>query len=614
MPILPLVQKLFNRSWSGPSSPPSRDQEGGGWTPSRWINAGPGRLWLLLGGVCLLLFLFGLGNHGLWGAEEPYVGGIIREMTDGREWVVPTLNGLPYLEKPPLYYLTGVLAARTFSSFAPWVLRLPSALYALATLAWIAWLAARRESPAAGWWAAICLGTSDLFFRVGHKALVDMSLVFAVSLGLGLAWLMFEEPEHRNRWLPWFWLSLGLAFLAKGPVGLVLVLLPLGVQLALDRDRPLLRSLLRPQWGMACCLLMAGGWVVLLYRRGGWPYLEEALVRNSVGRFFQLPGLVPATGRLRQHRETALFYLKHSPLNFLPWLFLAAAALVPSRRRLGRRNLFILVVLLVDASFLSVSGMRRAVYFLPLVPIVFLGMGLWLEQRIRDTESGVQDRVLAGLVGGTGLLTFLAVAVTPWLFIRHYGLSWKLALACSLLATGIAALAARHRKDQRRLMDHVLGIWLVGMVFMNFVLPPLRDPGTHMVDKAFWAARERVQSVGAQVWEVNLPESDLGLASLILRQPMPSVRDLGQLNALLAQDRPVVVLVAPSDLPADPGLAQVGLVSRPEIPYRGAQGLGLCLILNRPAAQGYAESSLAALPAAPVTAWAPPRPPGRPGS
>jgi 4-amino-4-deoxy-L-arabinose transferase-like glycosyltransferase len=62
------------------------------WSPSRWINDNPARLWAFLGAAGLLLFLCGLGNHGLWGAEEPYVGGIIREMADSHNWVVPTLN------------------------------------------------------------------------------------------------------------------------------------------------------------------------------------------------------------------------------------------------------------------------------------------------------------------------------------------------------------------------------------------------------------------------------------------------------------------------------------------------------------------------------------------
>ena len=60
----------------------------------------------------VVLFLVGLGNHGLWGFHEPYVAGIIREMASSGDWVVPTLNGHPYLEKPPLYYALGAWACR----------------------------------------------------------------------------------------------------------------------------------------------------------------------------------------------------------------------------------------------------------------------------------------------------------------------------------------------------------------------------------------------------------------------------------------------------------------------------------------------------------------------
>jgi 4-amino-4-deoxy-L-arabinose transferase-like glycosyltransferase len=561
-------------------------------SPSRWINDSPGRLWAFLGAAGLLLFLCGLGNHGLWGAEEPYVAGIIREMADSHNWVIPTLNGHPYLEKPPLYYVTGVLATRLFSSFAPWVLRLPSALFALATMAWIAWLAARRGAPAAGWWAALCLGTSDLFFRIGHKALVDMSLVFAVSVGLGVAWLLFEEPEHRDRWIPWLWLSLGLAFMAKGPVGPLLVLLPLGLHLALFRDRPLLDRLLKPQWGMAAGLVMVGSWVVLVYHQGGWPSVEEALVRNSVGRFFQLPGLVPATGAFREHRQNILYYVTHSPFNLMPWLLLAGAALLPPREDPGSnaRNpayQFMLLVLLVDLVFLSVSGIRRAAYFLPLVPFIFLRMGLWLEQRIRRAEAGKRDRAFANLAGITGTLICMAVAIAPWFLARRYGLSWKLPVVCTVVAAGVAAMARRRilKRDYRGFMDHVLGIWMAGMVLAILVVPPLKDPDTHMVDQAFWAARERVRTVGAEVWEAGLPESDLGLASLIIRKLMQSVKTLGQIEALMAQDRPVVVLAAPGALLGTAALENA-LIVRPEMPVRGVQGTGLCLVLNRKAALG----------------------------
>ena len=96
--------------------------------------------------VAVALFLMGLRDHTLWDYHEPYVGGIIREMTTSGNWVVPTLNGQPYLEKPPLFYALGSLCCQLFQSFHPWVLRLPSALLAMATVVWAAFLGWRLSS------------------------------------------------------------------------------------------------------------------------------------------------------------------------------------------------------------------------------------------------------------------------------------------------------------------------------------------------------------------------------------------------------------------------------------------------------------------------------------
>ena len=54
--------------------------------------------------VCAFLFFFGLGAFGLVGADEPRYAQIAREMLQRHEWIVPTLNNTPWLEKPPLLY------------------------------------------------------------------------------------------------------------------------------------------------------------------------------------------------------------------------------------------------------------------------------------------------------------------------------------------------------------------------------------------------------------------------------------------------------------------------------------------------------------------------------
>ena len=59
---------------------------------------------LLLVACCGFLLFYGLGAFGLLGADEPRYAQVAREMLDRGDWVTPTLNGKPWLEKPPLYY------------------------------------------------------------------------------------------------------------------------------------------------------------------------------------------------------------------------------------------------------------------------------------------------------------------------------------------------------------------------------------------------------------------------------------------------------------------------------------------------------------------------------
>jgi len=60
------------------------------------------REWLLLVGFCVFLFFYGLGQFGLVGADEPRYAQVAREMLARHDWITPTLNGTPWLEKPPL--------------------------------------------------------------------------------------------------------------------------------------------------------------------------------------------------------------------------------------------------------------------------------------------------------------------------------------------------------------------------------------------------------------------------------------------------------------------------------------------------------------------------------
>ena len=85
-----------------------------------------------LAGFCAYLFFFGLGSFGLVGADEPRYAQIAREMLARHDWITPTLNRLPWLEKPALYYWSAMVSYKLFG-VSDWAARLPSAVFATAT-------------------------------------------------------------------------------------------------------------------------------------------------------------------------------------------------------------------------------------------------------------------------------------------------------------------------------------------------------------------------------------------------------------------------------------------------------------------------------------------------
>jgi 4-amino-4-deoxy-L-arabinose transferase-like glycosyltransferase len=499
----------------------------------------------------LLLYGLGIGNHTLWGYHEPYVGGIVREMATSRDFVVPTLNGQPYLEKPPLFYAFAALVCQAFGTFEPWALRLPSALLAMATCVWVGFLGWRMGSARAAGWAAFTLATSYLFFEVGQSAVVDMALTATVSFALGLAFLVMLEPPNRRRWLPWFWVALGATFMAKGVVGPVMVLAPLAVTFLLARDRRLFQAFLGWNWGQMVALLMTASWVVLLASRGGRSFLNEVFLRNTLGRFIQAPNLVPRTGRLHEHVEPWYFYLVRIPANVLPWsaVWLAALGSALPRRRdqhLSPRSYFLPLAFAVNLLLFSCSLAKREVYLLPVLPVTFLHLALWLDQRVPRLRQHL-DRTLSWSIGTTLGLACLVAAGFPWVLVREAGLSRGLAAGFSLMALAMCAWSAYQLRWRRypAAFRIAMAQWTLFLaLFLGFGVPAMDRRDWQPLEAPYRQALV-LERAGSAIAYAGLSETQLGFASLTFGQVLPAVPDPGQMQAELDHAGPVAVLVEP---------------------------------------------------------------------
>ncbi len=198
-----------------------------------------GRSVLLLIIACGVFFTE-LGSARLWDRDEPRNSEASREMLARGDLIVPTFNGELRAHKPILIYW-GQMACYKIFGESEFTARLPSVLAALLSIFTVAVLASRltghpKGISQEGFWAAGALATCLMFVLAGRAATPDGLLVGCSTAGIALLVISCLAPAGpfatghvtAARWLPAMagYFMLGLAALAKGPVG---VILPVGV-------------------------------------------------------------------------------------------------------------------------------------------------------------------------------------------------------------------------------------------------------------------------------------------------------------------------------------------------------------------------------------------------
>ena len=199
------------------------------------------------------------GGLGVTAFDDPGEGmhaEIARELAASRDPFTLTLNGIRYLDKPPLLY---VLAALGFTAVGPSeaVARAVPAAGALAAIWATAWLGARLVGGAGGVVAGLALLTSIGFFAFSRY--VRPETLFVAALAGGFALCLAGIREGRRGLCAVGLGVFGIAALAKDPLGALLPPLAVAVALVLaGRACPVGRWL--PWWGVVACLVIAFGW------------------------------------------------------------------------------------------------------------------------------------------------------------------------------------------------------------------------------------------------------------------------------------------------------------------------------------------------------------------
>lgn len=346
------------------------------------------RLWLALPllGTALLSF-WSLGSLPLVDVDEPVYGQVGKEMahTGLSGWLTPHYGGLPWFDKPPLFYWLVALSMRLFgvSEFAA---RLPSALMSV-VLVGATYALARRaypQQPQAGLWAGFALATSLQFFMLARACVTDMTL--AVCLTLALFALYVWTATNQARWALLAGVMTGLAVLTKGPAFLTLVGTQAILYLCLTRQA---KRLLSPVlWaGFAVSLLVAVPWFALMIHQHGQQFIQGFLEANNVTRYLKAE---------HQSTQAFWFFVPVFLCLFFPWTLALPATFRAVWWRLKEERsspgqpaptLFLALWFALVFVFFSASQSKLITYIFPLYPVAAVLVGRWICERSREAKK-----------------------------------------------------------------------------------------------------------------------------------------------------------------------------------------------------------------------------------
>jgi 4-amino-4-deoxy-L-arabinose transferase-like glycosyltransferase len=552
-----------------------------------------------------------LGGAALWDEDETLYASCAREMLQRDDWVVPYFNGQMFPDKPPLMFWTMMVGFKLFG-INELGARFFSAIFAVATALATYKLGRRLFNADVGFWAGLIVPSSLIFTVSARAATVDSALTLATTLAmLAFATAGIAKPhkpeklaEPKSLVRPWFapdswlflvlfWACLGLAVLAKGPIGLLLPAASVGLFLMImnllarsedtaewltragedlrrpptnahgssaanggkeagrfGRTRWLLTTLarlwgpanffkslwqMRPLTGMLVAAAVAGPWFVLAAIR------DPEMLTTFLAKFNWRPFTQPILG----HSGPFWYYLPAVLIGFYPWSAFLGQSLTSLVRRLRTRDSWTAAHILlacwigVPLVFWSICSTKLPHYLLPVYPALSLVTACFVHGLIAHPEQANRQWLRLDLwltmLAGVGM-----VAVFPVVAAFFVPREWWLGLVGLILAAGAAFSLYLAKCHQMRRAVTVFAVMSVAWITAIFGFAALR------IDRYQFAKPLAAQMDGASPGQRQIASFRFLRQSLVFYtgQPIRVFQRIEDLEAFLdASPNPLVITV-----------------------------------------------------------------------
>jgi hypothetical protein len=305
----------------------------------------------------------------LFDLDEGAFSEATREMFTRGDFISTFLDGKPRYDKPILIYWLQAASVLLFgvNEFA---FRLPSAaaatLWVLAVFAFVR----RVRDERSGLLAAIITATAFEVSVMAKAATADALLNLLIASALFCVYLYWKERERR--WLLFTFALIGLGFLTKGPVAVMVPLVVSFLFFAVKKELGVWLKMVFNPLGIVIFLAISMPWYVVQYLKEGDAFIQGFFFKHNIDRF---------GGTMEQHGGGIFYYLPVLLVAVLPFTTVFVKTLLNTKHLVRDEfSLFALIWLVFVVGFFSLSGTKLPHYVLYGLTGMFVVMALSLEK------------------------------------------------------------------------------------------------------------------------------------------------------------------------------------------------------------------------------------------
>lgn len=329
----------------------------------QFYSDSPERFYLILLGLLSFIFLFvGMGAYPLVDVDETRYAVMSRDLLH-HNWNFLMLNGVPFIEKPPLYFWITAFSIKLFG-FHEYAIRLPMSILATLTVFFTYYIGKKIKTPKFGFYTATIMMANVFFIMLTRVAIIDMVFTAFLTWTIYFGLLTEFVKDNNKKWC-WtaFYLCMSFAFLAKGLLAIVFPCAIIGIHRIINKS---VKEIFKPQYilsGLVLFLLINLPWHLAMYKEYGFEFIWVYFILHHFERLVNADAL----GKTRPF----LYFIPVFFVGFLPWSLHFIGAIVDFFKKKMFKDkyvLFFAIYFIIIFGLFSAASGKLPTYVLPAVP------------------------------------------------------------------------------------------------------------------------------------------------------------------------------------------------------------------------------------------------------